>query len=247
MGPGRLVVALVVTLAATACGSNGSSTGGASARSSTTASTASTASTDPTLAADGRIATSGLIRASDLPGWQATKRAPSLGSQIKAAAARIPECATFVAGLRDGRARARSTKFTKGGTTVDGEVDVYATVPELRAQLELYRDPAIIGGLQALFTKALTASAPAGATVGTVSVSPIAVDPSGDGGYGFRITASVTRDGTPQTILSDLVGVTSGRVGASLTVTGSDGANLAQAETTLLPILTQRIQDAPRR
>jgi hypothetical protein len=119
-------------------------------------------------------------------------------------------------------------------------------VPALRAQLDLYRDPAIVACLQALFTKALTVSAPAGATVGTVSVSPIAVDPSGDGGYGFRITAPVTRDGTPQTILSDLVGVSSGRVGASLTVTGTDTASLAQAETTVLPVMVRRIQAAQR-
>jgi hypothetical protein len=233
-------VALVIVLAA--CGSSGGSKG-APAASSTTV---STAPGDPALAADQRIASAGLIRAADLPGWKATPRPRSTSAQIRAAAARIPECATFAAGIRDGRAHARTAKFTRDGAALDGDVDVYATVPALRAQLDLYRDPAIVACLQALFTKALTVSAPAGATVGTVSVSPIAVDPSGDGGYGFRITAPVTRDGTPQTILSDLVGVSSGRVGASLTVTGTDTASLAQAETTVLPVMVRRIQAAQR-
>ena len=57
--------------------------------------------------------------------------------------------------IHDGRVRARSKKFSKGGTTVDGDVDVYATAAELQAQLELYRDPAIVDCLQNLFTKAL--------------------------------------------------------------------------------------------
>ena len=61
-------------------------------------------------------------------------------------------------------------------------------------------------------------------------MSPIAVDDVGDGAYGFRITAAVTRSGAPQTILSDIVGVAVGRVGVSLTVTSSDAAGLAQVE-----------------
>ena len=75
-------------------------------------------------------------------------------------------------------------------------------------------------------------------------MSPIAVEDVGDGSYGFRLTAALTRNGTPQTILSDIVGVTIGRVGASLTVTSADAAALAQVETTLLPIVAQRVHDA---
>jgi len=100
--------------------------------------------------------------------------------------------------------------------------------------------------MQAAFTKVLRESAPAGTTVGTVSVSPIAVDPSCDGGYGFRITATVTQGGASRTILTDRLGVTSGRVGASLNATGTETSGLAQAETTLLPILVRRIQAAQR-
>ena len=239
----RVLAGALCVLALAACGSSGGSKG-APSRSSTTTSNAPAATTDPTVAADRRIAAAGLIRAGDLPGWRSSPRPPSTGAEIRDAAAGIPACATFAAGIRDGSARARSAKFTRRGTTVDGDVDVYATPAELQAQLDLYRDPAIVACLQTLYTKALTASAPAGATVGTVSVSPIAVDPSGDGGYGFRITADVTRDGAPATILTDLLGVTSGRVGASLTVTGSDVASLAQAESTLLPIVTRRILEA---
>lgn len=229
---------LVVLLAA--CGSSGGSTSGAGSSSTTS----TTGPADPSVAADRRIAAVAVVRPTDLPGWTVAARPPSKGSEIKDAARSIPACATFVAGLHDGRVAARSKKLTKDGTTVTGDADVYATAADLQAQLDLYRDPTIVDCLQQLFTKALQSTAPAGATVESVSVSPIAVEDVGDGSYGFRMTAAVTRDGAPQTILRDIVGVTFGRVGVSLTVTSSDAANLAEVETTVLPILAQRVHDA---
>ena len=91
--------------------------------------------------------------------------APSRGDEIKELARGIPGCEQFVAGIRDGLVRERSRKFTRNGTTVDGDVDVYATAADLQAQLELYRDPGIVDCLQNLFTKALQSTAPAGPRV----------------------------------------------------------------------------------
>ena len=228
------MVVLVVVLAA--CGSSGGSASGAKS--------SSTTRPDRVATTDRRIAAAGVLRAADLPGWTVTPRGPSRGSEIKDLARGVPGCEPLVTGSRDGRVRARSAKFSRDGTIIDDDVDVYATAAEMQAQLELYRDPAIIGCLQELFTRTLQSTAPTGATVGAVSVSPIAVDASGDGAYGFRLTAAVTRDGVARTILSDIIGVTVGRAGVSFSVDAPDTAGLAQAETTLLPAVVERVRRA---
>jgi hypothetical protein len=236
MRASRVVVALVLTAAVTGCGSSGGSTSGATS--------SSTTGPNPAATTDRRIAAAGVLRAADLPGWKMTPRGTSRGSELKDIARGVPGCEPLVTESRDGRARARSAKFARNGTVVDDDVDVYATAAEMQAQLELYRDPAIIGCLQDLFTKTLQSTAPAGATVDAVSVSPIAVDASADGAYGFRLSATVTRDGVARTILSDVIGVTVGRAGISFSVDAPDTAGLAQAETTLLPVLVQRVRQA---
>jgi hypothetical protein len=225
-----------LVLALAACASSGSSRGSAGS---------TTSSPDPAVRADRVLARAVALRASDLPGWSVRPRTGS-ASGLRRQARGVPGCEPFVAGIRDGRVQVRSPRFSRAGTTVAGAVDVYATPVALQAQLELYRDPAIVGCLQGVYTRALRATAPAGATVGTVSVSPVAVDAPGDGTFGFRLTAELARDGTPQTVLSDLVGVAVGRVGASLTVTAGDTAGLAQAESTLLPVLARRMEAATR-
>jgi len=231
------LVAAALALALAACGSSGG------ARDTASESSRSTSTTSNTPAADRRLATAALLQRSDLPGW-AVRRTGAGATEVQDLARGIPGCESLVAGLRDGRVQERSPRFSQHGTTVDSDVDVYATGAELRSQLELYRDPSIVGCLQSLFTKALESSAPAGATVESVSVSPIAVEDVGDGGYGFRLTATVTENGVPQTVLSDIVGVTIGRVGVSLRVSAADTADLARTETTLLPLVAHRVRNA---
>ena len=179
----------------------------------------------------------------DLPGWTSTARRRRRGDEIKELARGIPGCEQFVAGIRDGLVRTVG-KFTRNGTTVDGDVDVYATAADLQAQLELYRDPGIVDCLQNLFTKALQSTAPAGATVENVSVSPIAVEDVGDGPTGSgsprrsRATARRRRS-SPTSSASPSVASACRSPSPRPTPLRS-----RQVETTLLPIMAQRVHDA---
>jgi hypothetical protein len=232
------VVATALTLVLTACGSGGGSNGATSTPSRTTSTTSDTTTSDR------RLARAAVIRPADLPGSEPTARTRSGGTEIEELARGIPQCATLAEGLRDGRVRVRSPRLTRLGTTIDADVDVYATEADAQAQLELYRDPGVIGCFEHLSTKAMRSTAPAGSTVQSVSVSPIAVEDVGDGGYGFRLTATIVHNGVPRTVLSDVVGVAIGRIGVSLTVTGDDTAALARTETAVLPLVAHRVGDA---
>jgi hypothetical protein len=228
-----LVGALVVAIAA--CGSSGGSKGGGT---STT--------TEDSLAADRALATTAVIRPEDLPGFSASPRSGDGEVEIQDLAAGIPGCEELVAGKRDGRVRVKSPKFTQGAVSIDEDVSVYGTKADLAAQLELYRSPSIIGCLQALYEKAVTERLPPNATIQDVSVSPIAVENVGDGQFGFRLTVNLTESGTPETLYSDIVGVSVGRVGVSLTVMADEVADLAQAESHLVPLIAHRVENAER-
>lgn len=229
----RAAIRALLVVALAECGGSGSKD--TASRTTTT--------TVPTAAADRRLAAAAISRPTDLPGWVETARPGRGEEEIKQLATGIPGCEALVAGLRDGRVHLRSPKFEQNGVTVDADVDVYATAADMQAQLELYRAPGVTTCLQNLYAPVMQQRAPAGTTVTSVSVSPIAVEDVGDGGYGFRLTAELVEDGQPQTILSDLVGVGIGRVGASLTVTAADPADLASTEGRLLPIVAQRVRN----
>ena len=55
---------------------------------------------------------------------------------------------------------------------------------------------------------------------------------------------TVTENGTPQTLLSDIVGVAVGRVGVSLTAMATETSDLAQAESHLVPLIARRVEHA---
>ena len=80
-------------------------------------------------------------------------------------------------------------------------------------------------------------------TVDDLSVSPIAVDNLGDGQFGFRLTVNLSSQGRSATLTSDIIGIMVGRFGLELNVDGTP-AQLAELETTLLPTLVGRMQQA---
>jgi hypothetical protein len=235
----RFALPLALVLALATCGSSGGST---SAGTSSTTRRGSDA--DPTLARDRQLARRAIIRPSDLPAFTATPRTGEGEEKLQDLAAGVPGCEQLIAGKRDGRVHLRSPRFTHGQVTIDEDVSVYRSPAEMTAQLEVYRQPSIIGCLQALFTKAIQARVPPGTTIQDVSVSPIAVEDVGDGQFGFRLTVQLTENGTPQTLLSDIVGVAVGRVGVSLTAMASETADLAQAESHLVPLIARRVEHA---
>jgi hypothetical protein len=238
--PLLVVSAVALTLALAACGSSSGSKGA------DTTSTSSTTRPDPRLAADRKLADAALLRPADLPGFASNPRTGVGEEDLQDLAVGIPGCEFLVAGTRDGRVHLRSPRFSRGQVRVAEDVSVDATQEQLAAQLDLYRNPAIVGCLQSVYTKAIKDRLPATAALHDVSVSPIAVDNVGDAQFGFRLTADVTENGTPQTLLSDIVGVTVGRVGVSLNVDAPDPAGLAQLETRLVPLVVRRVENAER-
>jgi hypothetical protein len=235
---GAIVGALCVAVLA-ACGSSAGSKGAGST-------TTSTTGPDGALAADRRLADAAIIRPEDLPGFTATPRTGAGEAELQDLADGVPGCEFLVAGRRDGRVRVRSPRFSQDQVRIAEDVSVYATPAALAAQIELYRNPGIIGCLQAVYQKVLPTRLPAGSTVQDVSVSPIAVENAGDAQFGFRLSVTFTEDGRPQTGLSDIVGVSVGRVGVSLNVDAPLTADLAQVETTLVPLLVHRVENAQR-
>jgi hypothetical protein len=236
----RILVVGVVALALAACGSSGSSEGGGGT------STSGTTGPDPAVVADRKLGNAALLRPADLPGFATNPRTGLSEPELQDLAVGIPGCEFLVAGKRDGRVHVRSPRFIQDQVRVAEDVSVYATQEQLAAQLELYRNPAIVGCLQSVYTKAIKARLPATASLQDVSVSPIAVENVGDAQFGFRLTVDVTENGTPQTLLSDIVGVTVGRVGVSLNIDAPDAAGLAQVETRLVPLVVHRVENAER-
>ena len=109
--------------------------------------------------------------------------------------------------------------------------------------MDLYQDPTTVDCFHALYLKAITASVGAKGTVDDLSVSPIAVDNLGDGQFGFRLTVNLSSQGQSATLTSDIIGIMVGRFGLELNVDGTP-AELAELETTLLPTLVGRMQQA---
>jgi hypothetical protein len=236
-----LVVVGLCVLLLTACDSGGSET---EPRTSTT--TAPRRPAAGTVAADRLLARAVVVRRTDLRRWDVAPTTGITGAGLRGAASTIPACSTLVALLQDGRVHLPSPKFVRGAATVESVVDVYASAADLQAQLDAYRDPAVIGCLQSLFGALLQSRVPVGGTLGDVSVSPIASPDATGEGYAYRITAPVTGIDPPITITYDVVGIAVGRVGVTLAVAGTDAVDVIRTETTLVSTLTRRIRRAPR-
>ncbi|MGZ4678043.1 MAG: hypothetical protein ACXVJ7_07485 [Acidimicrobiia bacterium] len=237
----RFRIGVLVGVAAVlvaACGSSGSSKPGGSG--STTRSTAPASGAR----ADKAIAHAALLHPSDFPGFTSTPGKVTSSNQLIQTAKAFPVCDHFVATKQDGRAQAQSPRYARGDLKVDESVDVYATAADITAQLDLYRDPATVECLRMVFTKLVDDTVPTGTTVQQLSVSPIAVDDHGDGQFAFRLTVVVAAGGQTQTALSDIVGVQVGRGGCSLQIDATDTGTLAETESRLLPIATERLRRA---
>jgi hypothetical protein len=234
-----LIIVGLCALALTACDS-----GGSGARRGTT--TTSHAPAEGTVAADRALARTVLLRRTDLRGWEVAPGTDVNGANLRDAAGTVPACAPLVGRLLPGRVHLQSPKFTRGTATVQSDVDVYASAAALQAQLETYRDPAVIECLRSLFGALLQSRVPVGATLGEVSVSPIAGPDATAEGYAYRVTAPATGDGPPVTITEGILGIAIGRVGVTLTVAGTNAVDVIRTETTVAATLTRRVRQAER-
>ena len=232
----RIGILFIASLLVAACGSSSGSKATAPKPSTTSGTTADSAT------GDRRIVAAGLLRSADLPGFSSVPSSPEVEG-IDQFAKGLPECANFVTKQQPGANKRKSRRFTRGQEHATSAADAYPTVDAIRAQLDLYQDPTTVDCFHALYLKAITENLGAKGTVDDVSVSPIAVENLGDGQFGFRITANLSSQGQPATLTSDIIGVMVGRFGLQLNLDGTT-AELAELETTLLPKLVDRMQQA---
>lgn len=227
------ILMMVVVLAATACGSSGPK------RAKPKASTSTTAKPSHDLT----IIEAGLIRISDLPGYSHKPPSADSSADIEQIAKGLPECAHFVAIRKGGASKRKSPRFQLGNAHVDNGVDVYASTDIVAQQLDLYRDPATVVCLRAVFEKTLVQRIGTNGTIDKTDISPIAVNEAGDGQFAYRLTVGHTANGQSTTLLFDLIGVSVGRYTMSFNSRGTI-AEMAELETTLLPKLVDRMHQA---
>ncbi len=228
-----IVFVLLVTATA-ACASSRSSTA--------TKPSGSTSTTNP-LTAVRRVVRAGLLRASDVPGAVVSPRPVPTGLS-DGAAQKVPSCADYLDKKQGGFLERHSRRFAHNGVTMSSTTSAYSTSSEVAAQLDLGRDPATVTCLGDLLRKLVSARVPATTKVNSLSVSPISVNAVGDDVSALRVTTALTVGTQPTTELTDLITVQVGRYRLTLDVDASTTAQLAAAETTLLPKLVARMQHA---
>lgn len=187
-------------------------------------------------APDRKLAQAGLLVQSDLPGYAPGNANPSEAASLATDAKKTPGCETFVANAKPDALHGWSRSYRLASTVVDGSVAVYPTEADAVAQLDAFRDPAMIGCLEALYRTAL------GAQVQSLSVSPVAAS-NVDNGFGYLVTATLVAPGGTETQLVGIQGVQQGRALASINVTGTQ-EQINQVSSTVLPNIQQRLKDA---
>ena len=209
----------------------------------TTTSTRSQATADAQ-----RIADAGLVTQADVPAGFVGRPKESTSTEESDRRLRAtPACEPFEALTEPGLVRAHSKEYGLGQGRVFDSVAMFATRAEAASQLELFTDPRIVDCIQGRFERTFkdaNSSLPEGVTVSGVNISPLAIDPYGDGTFGFRATITLTEGGAPQIILTDIVGVQVGRAAVTVQSTGDTSADLAQLETTVIPKIVARLRAA---
>lgn len=214
-----LAVAGALLLSLAACGSSDSSD--------------SSTTTEPGTARERALANAGLLQQDDMAGYVAGDPNPSEAADLVDQAAKIPSCSAFVDTSKPSVIKGRSRSYQLARTIVDSSVAVYRTEADAAAQLEAWRDPAIVTCLQDFYLKAFE-----GSNVQSVSVSPVA-PANVENGFGFLITATLPAE----TRLVGIQGVQVDRAIASINVAGPQ-ESITRLETTVMPKLQQKMQAA---
>ena len=224
------VFVISASLVFSACGSSG---GGSASKSTTT-------TTAPGTAVERTIARAGLLTKTDIPGSSRVTRSPSEANDLVTASKGIAACDFFTNGNIREHVNGGSYGFQRDTTVANSSVVVYASDADAVAELELYRNPAIIGCLDAVYRKALAQTG----TLSALSVSPMAVEIVGDGQFGFLFTAEfATGSAAPRTLVTGIAGVRVGRALSSLNIAGPQ-PTVVEIQTTALPKLADRLKAA---
>ncbi len=243
----RRFVLLVLLGTLAACGS---SRGSGPASSSTLPSTTTT-TISPAAKAAQPIVDAGLLQLGDLPTGAADTGTPAV-SHDDAIMQDIGACDPFAA-LRDhGVADGTSNTFTVDAVQTFDTVEVFAdSGTAAAARMDRYQDPAIIDCLAKRYEEPFRTGhqvLPKNVKLAGTDVSPLAVDPYGDGRFGFRITVNfeITKQGATSTpmVTTDLVGVLVGRTVVTMQSTGGTAPDFAAIETMAFPKIVDRVRAA---
>lgn len=224
-----LVLAVTAIAVLGACGSD-------SAKSTTT-------TTQPGTATDRRIANAALVTDRDLDGFGPVDPGPSEAADLNDLGKDFAQCSFALQAAPRALLKGRSRGYQRGDTVVNSSVTVYKTTAGAAADLEFYRDPAMIGCLEQVYRKSVTSGLPTGSTIQSLSVSPIAPTTGGEATFGFRVTATATSGTGPQTVITDAVGAQVGRAVFSLNILGS-AADSAEVQTKVFAHVVDRIRAA---
>lgn len=207
-------------------------------------STKSTSTTTPPgSATDRRIANRALITEQDLDGFGLVDPGPSEAADLSDLGKNLAQCTFAAQGAPVALLKGRSRGSQRGDTVVNSSVAVYKTTADAAADLELYRDPAMIGCLEQVYRKSVTSGLPTGSTIQSLSVSPIGVTGGTEATFGFRVTATATTRTGAQTVITDAVGAQVGRAVFSLNILGT-AADSAEVQTKIFAQLVDRIRAA---
>lgn len=225
----RLLISVSAILILGACGSSGGSASGQT-----------TTTKPPGTAVERRIARAGLLIGTEVSGSSRVQRSFSEANDLVILAKDIEACGFFTKGNRIENINGASSGFQRDTTVANNSVVVYPSDEDAIAQLDLFRDPAIIGCLDAVYRKEL---APVG-TLRRLSVSPMAVEIVGDGQFGFLVTAEFEAGAAgPRTLLTGIAGVRVGRALSSVNVAGPQ-ERIAEVTTATLPKIADRMKAA---
>ena len=241
------VLVLACTLAA--CGSSG---GGSAPGTSTTSAPPRTTTTtlSPAAQALRPIVDAGLLQLGDLPAGASDSGQVAV-SHTEAIMRGIDSCRPFAALADHGVTDGTSNTFTVGKVQTFDTVEVFGTPADADARRSLYQDPAIIDCLAKRYEEPFAKGhqvLPKNVKLAGTDVSPLAVDPYGDGEFGFRITINftITKSGATsnEAITTDLIGVQIGQAIVTLQSTGGTAADDAAIETMALPQIVGRVRTA---
>ena len=176
------------------------------------------------------ILAAGLLQLTDLPaGFVATPGTARTNADriVKG----LDECTPF-RGLADhGIASATSSQFTKRTQSAHDTVDGFATPAEAEAKRTLLEDPGIIDCFAARYAEPFTTDdnlLPENVKLVGTDVSPLALDPAGDGANGFRVTSTfaITTKGDTrnETARTDVIGFRVGRALVTIEAGGTEAS-----------------------
>jgi hypothetical protein len=242
----RALLVGAVSLSLTACGGGDTSDNASDAPSTVPTPTERTL----TEAQAKVIAEASLLKAADMPGYEATPPDETEDPEEEKAEAELEKCVGSES--PDYLADEASDDFSKGeppaGVEVSSEVQVVKTFAEGEADLKAFLSDKALGCLETFFGKALDGELPAGVTVGkpTVERFDIAKPAEASEAFGLRIQSTLSGQGMSLDFSIALAGALVGRAELSVISTGFGQEFPVAEQARLLAVMSTRAATAQK-